>query len=106
MIFRLLSSLEGGPGLAAEAEGLDELGVAFFGGIPEIIQMAAALSDGAEETAAGGEILLIGGEMRREMKDALGQGCGLIVRAAGVLVMELVVLEIDVLVYSDAAHVI
>ena len=97
---------EAGPGLAAEAEGLDELGVALFGGVPEIIQMAAALGDGAEETTAGRKVFLIGGEVGREVQDALGEGGGLIVGTAGVLVVELIVFEIDVWIYSDAAHVI
>lgn len=66
--------------------------------------MAAALGDGAEETPAGGEIFLIGGEVGREVQDALGQGGGLVIGTAGVLVVKLVILEIDVLVYSDAAH--
>lgn len=92
------------PGLAAQAEGLDELLVALFGGVPEVIQMAAALGDGAEQAAAGGEILFIGGQVGREVQDALGEGGDLVIGAAGVLVVELVVLEIDVLVYGDAAH--
>ena len=109
MIFRPLTSpcaALAGPGLAAEAEGLDELGVALFSSIPEVIQMAAAFGDGAQEATAGGEILLVGGEVGREVQDALGQSGGLIVGTAGVLVVELVVLEVDVLVYGDAAHVI
>jgi hypothetical protein len=68
--------------------------------------MAAALGDGAEETTAGGKILLVGGEVRGEVKDALSQGCGLIIGTASVLVVELVVLEIDIRVYGDAAHCI
>ena len=104
MIFRPLSSLGVGPGLAAEAEGLDELGVALFGGVTEVIQMAAALSDGAEEAPAGGEILLVGGEMRREVKDALGESGGLVIGTASVFVVELIVLEIDIRIYGDAAH--
>ena len=67
--------------------------------------MAAALSDGAEETAAGGEVLLIGGEVGREVQDALGEGGGLVIGASGILVVELVVLEVDVLIDGDAAHV-
>jgi hypothetical protein len=67
--------------------------------------MAAALGNGAEETTAGGKILLVGGKVGREVQDTLGQGCGLIIRTTGVLVVELVVLEIDVLIDGDAAHV-
>ncbi len=67
--------------------------------------MAAALSDGAEQTTAGGKILFVGGQVGREVQDALGQGCGLIIGTAGILVVELVVLEIDVLIDGDAAHV-
>jgi hypothetical protein len=38
--------------------------------------MAAALGDGAEEAPAGGKIFLIGGQVGREVKDALGQRGG------------------------------
>ena len=85
---RGITPFGGKVGLAAQTEGLDRLRVAIGGRQLEVIKQLAAAGDHAEEATAGAVILGIGGQMGREMIDALRQNRDLDIGASGVFVVD------------------
>lgn len=74
--------------LAAQTQGLDRLLVAIIGRQLEVIEQLASAGDHAKEATAGAVILDVGGQMGREMIDALRQNRDLDIGASGVFVVD------------------
>jgi hypothetical protein len=85
---RGITPFGGKVGLAAQAEDLEGLLVAVVRCQLQIIEQLAAAGDHAEEATAGAVILGIGGQMGREMIDALRQNRDLDIGASGVFVVD------------------
>ena len=80
-------------GLFAQAQALDELGIAVRVLVLEVVQQAAAAADHLEQAAAGVVILGVGLEMAGEIVDAGGQQGDLDFRGSGIGGGALVILE-------------
>ena len=84
--------------LAAETEALDGLLIAFRGGILEVIKETAAQRHQLQQTAAGGEIFLVGAEVRGEVQNALAQKRDLVISTARVAGVQLILCRIDIVI--------
>jgi hypothetical protein len=78
-----------GPGrgsafLAAQAEALDQLGVARGILALEVVQQITALVDHADKTTSGVVILLVGFKVAAKLLDVCGEQCNLYFRGSGV----------------------
>ena len=91
-------------GLAAQAEVSDELLVILFALALDVIKELAALGNHFQESAAGGEILLVDQQVLGELEDPLGEQCHLIWGAAGVFFVDFIRREVDWLLFCFYAH--
>ena len=91
--------------LAAKSEVFNQLEVVRIALALDVIKEFAALGNHFQESAAGGEILLVNEEMIGEFKDPLGKQCDLVRCAAGVFFVDLIRLEVDFFFFCFYAHV-
>lgn len=80
---------------AAQAKTLQQALVKLDVGALGIVEQLAAPGHHLQKTAARSEIVLIRGEMLRQMRDALSENSDLITRTARILLVNLEFLEIN-----------
>ena len=74
---------------------MDDLLVAFFRALLDVIKKFAALGNQGEESTAGREVLLVDVQMVGQMEDPSGEERHLVWGASGVSFVELIGFEVD-----------
>ena len=80
----------------AEGETLKQILVQIRVGALGVVQKLTTASHHHEQTAAGSVVVLVGDEVLRKVGNALGKHCNLETGGAGVLLVRLEVVDVDV----------